>query len=59
MFIIEAIKHNVEEKFKTYFLRDCLGEGEVGKVQNKTDFVSFVLGLLAAIKTLFNFKRNY
>ena len=50
MFLIDAIKPNVEKKFKTVFLRYCLGGGSQ-ESKNKTSFVSFRVR-----KTLF--RRN-
>ena len=50
MFLNDAIKYNVERKFKTcfLFLRDCLGE-----VGRKLVWFLFVLCFLAATKKLF------
>ena len=40
MFLIDAIKPNVEKKFKTFFMRTSR-VGKSGRVHNKTSFVSF------------------
>ena len=61
MFLIHAIKHNVENKFKTYFiLSDCRGD-ELQASKIKPVLFLLVLCFLAATKTLFkiNEKRLY
>ena len=55
MFLIDAIKPDVDKKFKTLFLTDCLGEGSRESTKYPILFL-FAFGLLAATKTLF--KRN-
>ena len=61
MFLIYAINiTNVEKKFNSFFLCDCLGEvsRKVASVQKKTVLFLFVLCFLAATKTLFKTKEN-
>ena len=41
MFLIDGIKPNVEKKFKTCLRGSLWGGGVVGRVRNKSNFVSF------------------
>ena len=56
MFLIDAIKHKVENKFKTCFIvfRNCLGKVS-RKRTNKTSFVSFRVMFSSGNK---NFNQN-
>ena len=52
MFLIEAIKHNIEKNLKLVFLRDC--ESQAYKI--KPVLFLLLLCFMVATKTLF--KRN-
>ena len=58
MFLIDAIKLNVEKKFKTCFIFSATVQGIVRIVPNKPSFYLFVLSLLAAKKNIFKKKRE-
>ena len=58
MFLIEAIKPNLEIKLKTCsFLRDCFGK-EVGRLQNNTSFVSFCVRFVSGNKNIIQKTRE-
>ena len=52
MFLIDATKHNVEKKFKTFLLRNCLGE------ESRDCFVSFCVSFTGGNKIVIQKKRE-
>ena len=52
MFLIDVIKPNVENKFKTCFFTRLFGGGKSEEYKIKPVLFLFVLGLLAAINPL-------
>ena len=61
MFLIDAIKHNVEKKFKTcfIFLRDCLSGGESQAYKIKPVLFLIMLCFLAVTKTLLKTSEKF
>ena len=57
IFLNDAIIPNLEKQIKTFFLRDCLGEGVEG-VQNKTGFVAFRVSFVSGNKNIIQKKRE-
>ena len=57
MYLIDTIKHNVEKKFKTFFLRDCLGEVS-HKRTNKPIFVFFLCYIFERQQNFLHYKRE-
>ena len=58
MFLIDAIKPNVEKKFKTCFFMPLFRGGKLVVYKIKPVLFLLVLGLLAETKTLFKRNKN-
>ena len=58
MFLIDAIKPNIEKKFKTCYLRDCFGDrGESGEYKINLYF-SFGIRFVGGNKDILEKKRE-
>ena len=59
MFLIDAIKPNVENKFNPCFIfTQLFREGGVGSVQNKTSFVYLCVRFVGGNKNIIQKKRE-
>ena len=58
IFLIDAIKPNVEKKFNTFGYSTLYGK-KVGRVQNKTIFVSFCVWFVSGNKNIIQKKQEY